>query len=138
MNKMLTPLEIIDKSIAGIKAQGGLARNENGGCYYSLKTIDRGTNRCGVGVLLDPEDAQKWDERAAGEDSAIGKMVDYLSCCAELRRAGIDPEKDLELMEEIQEAHDASWVMTAEDFEREMQPIRKKYASRLNANNDCA
>lgn len=89
--------EIFDKAYLGLMAQGQQSRLNTGPCAYHHNGL-----RCGVGMLIDDETAEKWDGLAeGGVDSSIRSVLDYYDTVA--------PDwvgKHINLLEAIQGAHD--------------------------------
>lgn len=89
--------EIFDKAYLGLMAQGQQSRHGAGPCAYHHNGL-----RCGVGMLIDDETAEKWDGLVeACVDSSIRSVLEYY-----ITVAPDWVEKHIDLLEAIQEAHD--------------------------------
>jgi hypothetical protein len=137
----MTPQEIFDKAFAGIVAQGKPAFSLESGCEY----VKEDGSRCAVGVLLDEETAKSWTGAHVGSIDDL--MYDFRQYHSRMGEKGTTYKLTIpqwvidnaELLESIQDAHDASARFTyvespelwLENFVGRMKAVAKNYQLNL-------
>jgi len=99
---MLTAQEILNKAYKGVMDQGGPSLSGNGlGCKYRSES----GRACGVGHLVKDEDySEEFDSSRFG--TSIRALVRDDVITGALLANGIDARAHIELLEQIQIAHD--------------------------------
>ena len=120
----LTPQQVFDRALFGLRKQGRLSMAPSGGCAY------RGSdgNKCGIGFCIDDDAlATRMDHADGGGNTSIGNLLGH----EEL------PELDLilgnvsiDLLDNIQVAHDTDLFCFNEldKWEDSMRLLAEEYA----------
>lgn len=118
--------EMFDKAVAGIRAQGALARDEYF-CYY----ITPAGHRCAVGQLISEKLAKTIENyELSNEDTSVLTLSSIPEAVEAFAADGIDIED--EFTDALQKYHDSS--LSLEDFERNLSSFAHTWRLEYNAN----
>lgn len=119
--------EMFDKAVAGIRAQGALARSEYGLCFY----ITPAGHRCAIGQLISKQLAETVEnERLFGEDTSVLTLSSIPEAVEAFAAEGIDIED--EFIQALQQYHDVSFNL--EDFEKDLSFFARAWGLEYNEN----